>query len=204
MEFNIKGMSYSLLLSHTFPGLLFGLQILLAFALYTKFNVITFLSSQENNAINLVSFLTVTFVFSTLLGFIVDGVHHFIFEDFLNIILKRKDSCCNMKLFQFIKTNQQAQIYRVFLLDDYWYPYEAYANIGISMMPGLILLPHWLYHLQITTWFNITITFVYWLICFIMSYEAIITLQVFREAEDKLIENFQKNYINSTDKEQKR
>jgi hypothetical protein len=73
MEFNIKGMSYSLLLSHTFPGLLFGLQILLAFALYTKFNVITFLSSQENNAINLVSFLTVTFVFSTLLGFIVDG-----------------------------------------------------------------------------------------------------------------------------------
>ena len=204
MEFKIKGMSYSLLLSHTFPGLLFGLQILLAFALFTKFNVITFLSLQETNAINLVSFLTVTFVFSTLLGFIVDGVHHFIFEDFFDKILKRGNSCCNMKLFQFIKTTQQAQIYRVFLLDDYWYPYEAYANIGISMMPGLILLPYLLYHLQITTWFNITMTFVYWLTFFIMSYEAIITLQLFREAEDKLIENFEKCYINSTDKEQKR
>ncbi len=205
MEFKIKGMSYSLLLSHTFPGLLFGLQILLAFALFTKFNIIIFLYSQGTNAINLVSFLIVTFVFSTLLGFIVDGIHHFFFEDLPDIISKeRESSCCNMKLFQFITTTQQAQIYRVFLLDDFWYPYEAYANVGISMIPGLILLPVWLSYLQISLWFNITITVVYLLIFIIMIYEAKNTLQVFREAESKLIENFEKCYINSTDKEQKK
>jgi len=196
VEYKIKDMSYGLLLSHTFPGLLFGLEILLAFALFTKINIVNLLFSIENNTSNLIAIFIAVFVSATLLGFILDGIHHFIFEDvYEKIVLK--DNPYNLKLFQVIKNAEQMHIYKHFLEDDLWYPYEAYANIGIAMLPGLILLPYWLYKLQIAAWFNAIVTVIYWAVFIIMIYEAKSTLQLFNEAEEKLIENFERGYATS-------
>lgn len=192
MEFRIRDMSYGLLLSHTFPGLLSGLQIMLAFALFTKINVVTLLLSIEYNAANLISIFILIFVSATLLGFILDGIHHFIFEDLWEKITKK--SVYNLKLFEVIRDTEQMQIYKHFLEDAFWYPYEAYANICLAMFPGLFLLPFWLCKLQIATWFNAIVTVIYWLIFFIMGYEAKSTLQLFCENEKELIKNFEKRY----------
>lgn len=192
MEFKIKDMSYGLLLSHTFPGLLLGSQIILAFALFTKINVIALSFSIEYKAANLIFIFILVFVSATLLGFILDGIHHFIFEDLYEKITK--NSVYNLKLFQVIRDMEQMQIYKHFLEDAFWYPYEAYANVGLAMLPGLILLPYWLYKLQIATWFNTILTVIYWFIFLIMLYEAKSTLRLFYEAEKELIENFEKRY----------
>ncbi len=40
-ELKVKDMTYGLLLSHTFPGLLFGLEILLSFELVTNVHILT-------------------------------------------------------------------------------------------------------------------------------------------------------------------
>jgi hypothetical protein len=196
VEYRIKDMSYGLLLSHTFPGLLFGLEILLAFELFTKINIINLLFLIENNASNLIAIFIAVFVSATLLGFILDGIHHFIFEDVYEKIVLKKNPY-NLKLFQLIKNAEQMHIYKHFLEDDLWYPYEAYANIGIAMLPGLILLPYWLNKLQIATWFNAIVTVFYWSVFIIMIYEAKSTLQLFNEAEEKLIENFESGYSTS-------
>lgn len=70
MELKLKDMSYGLLLSHTFPGLLFGLEIALAFHLFTNFSIYKFLFSlQKFDFAVLTTVLIGVFVTATLLEF---------------------------------------------------------------------------------------------------------------------------------------
>ena len=187
MDFRIKGMSYGLLLSHTLPGLLFGLEMLLVFQLFTKFRIIDFLYSIENNTGNLIIGLVVVFVLATLLGFMVDGIHHLL-EEFIWKRIK-KTNFDEADLYRVIKTNTQIQIYKQ-VLEDIWFPYEAYANLGLAMLPGIILLPIWLYRLNVHCLFNFALTIIYIFIFWAMCHEACSTARFYKEAEHGIIENF--------------
>lgn len=178
MELKVKDMSYGLLLSHTFPGLLFGLEILLAFELFTKLNIVGALLSIERSAANLISIFIISFVFSTLLGYILDGIHHYIFEDIRNIPYHSSPG-----FYKACNSVEKMQIYKHFLEDDLWYPYEAYANIGIAMLPGVILLPYWLNQLGVTTWFMVILSLLYIVVLIIMFCEAENTLKCFIDEE---------------------
>lgn len=181
MEFKLKDMSYGLLLSHTFPGILLELEILVAFELFTPLNILGRIFNIENNITNLISLLIVAFVSATIFGFILDGIHHCLFR-------KLEGSDC--KIYEVITKTEQMQIYKHFVEDDLWYPYEAYANIAIAMSPGILLLPYGLYKLSISTWFNIALCIVYVVVFCIVIYEARSTLKLCGQVEDALYKNF--------------
>lgn len=187
MEFKVKDLSYGLLLSHTFPGLLFGLEILIAFQLFTNLDILTSILTLQNNMTTLITIFIIAFVFSTLLGFMLDGIHHFIFED-----LKDEPDYPN-NFFIACNSIEKMQLYKHFLEDDLWYPYEAYANIGIAMLPGIILLPYGLFRLGVNALFLIIISLLYFGILYVLFREANSTLDVFKSAEKEFIENFTNN-----------
>ena len=76
-------------------------------------------------------------------------------------------------------------IYMHFLEDDFWYAYEAFANISIAMVPGLILMLYVLWQhfwptkyfiknfvFVCSTPFLLICTFVYTAVLLIMFFEA--------------------------------
>lgn len=190
MELKLKDMSYGLLLSHTFPGIFFGLEILTAFALFTPINLFKFIFSIENSLINLLSVLIIVFVSATLLGFILDGIHHCLFRKW-----ELTGSDEDYKIYRVISNMEQMQMYKHFAEDDFWYPYEAFANISIAMIPGILLLPYGLYRIGIDLWFNITICVIYMIIFIIVLYEAKSTLDMFIKVEDALAQNFKERRV---------
>jgi hypothetical protein len=144
MKFELKDM-YNFLLSHTFPGLLVLIEILLALQWFAKLEVLKFLqkiwsTTQTGNTIIL---LVLAYAFSTLLGIILDGVHHFFLEDIWDIRQQEKE-----EKFNAISDNLKMDVYKHFLDDDLWYYYEAYANISFAMFPGGFLLYYWLSYIM--------------------------------------------------------
>ena len=93
---DIKNISYNFILSHTFPGVLIELEILLAFHLYSPASITEKVSTfAHGNVSNLVSVIAIFFVFATILGFILDGIHHHIFskhEKTTNVIFRHINS----------------------------------------------------------------------------------------------------------------
>ncbi len=132
MGFNFKEM-YSFLLSHTFPGLLLLVEILL-FLRSTAYPDI-FVSPLPDKYIAIL--ILAGYAFSTLLGTMLDGIQHSIFDLFID---PGTDKERIRKKFMAIKDNKDMEVYKHFIEDDFWYPYEAYANISIAIFLGLILL----------------------------------------------------------------
>jgi hypothetical protein len=136
MRFELKDM-YSFLISHTFPGLLILVELLFFYQWFINPNFWNFI--QENwptETSTVIVILILGYAFSTLIGIVLDSVHHFI-EDIFNH--KNKDD-----KFEAIKDSFSMDVYKHFLEEDLWYPYEAYANVGVAMVPGLFLLYYWL------------------------------------------------------------
>ncbi len=133
MNFNLKEM-YRYLISHTFPGLLLLVELLL-FLQNTAYPNI-FMSPLPDKYIAIL--ILAGYSFSTLLGTMLDGIQHSIFDLFID---PRTDKESIKNKFIAIKNNDKdMEVYKHFIEDDFWYPYEAYANISIAMFLGLILL----------------------------------------------------------------
>jgi hypothetical protein len=132
----------------------------------------------------------IIYALSTLIGFILDGMHHFFYEelndikfpkDFLTLNVPKPDEHylkAATSKHKAIINNEQLEIYRYFVDEDFWYPYEAYANISIAMAPGILLLAIWL-TLNLLTHFSlivligsILIFFIYIFVFLIMIFEA--------------------------------
>ncbi len=188
MELKLKDM-YSYLLSHTFPGLFFGIEIMFIFKWFMNVDLISPIIiefTKPDNAGIVIAVVVLSYAFSTLLGFVLDGIHHFVYEDFMRKFDGYKDD----DIFAAINTIERMQIYQHFVEDDYWYPYEAYANISIAMLPGLFLLTYKLINLGITWWIICLFTIVYILILYIMFYEAKCTYECCCDREEQIIKNF--------------
>lgn len=179
---DIKNVSYNMVLSHTFPGILLEMEIFLTFQLFSPANIIHKVSVfAQSNISNLLSSIALFAVFATILGFMLDGIHHFIF---------RKQEDDTYGIYSYITTLERMQIARGFLDDDLWYPYEAYANIWIAMMPGLILLPYWMFSLDFHLAFITCIMTVYIVVFDIMRREALSTLEMYKNVEVELMKAF--------------
>jgi fumarate reductase subunit D len=179
---DIKNISYSTVLSHVFPGILLELQIFLAIGLFSPIDFLAkIIGFIQTNISNLISFGLLFFVLATILGFILDGIHHFIFRN-------RESQLYD--IYEYINSGERLEIMKSLLDDDYWYPYEAYANIGIAMLPAMMLLPYWML-IRSFHWAFIVITMtIYLAVCAIMWYEAIQTLEIYKGVERALIKAF--------------
>ncbi len=146
MNFNLKEM-YSYLLSHTFPGLLFLVEILIFLHFTICPNIFSKLMGMVEHGSGIL--IIGGYAFSTLLGTMLDGVQHFIFDFFVdmegccknyNETLKKNEKDANAKYLALNNEDSRIKAYEHFIDDDLWYPYEAYSNIIVAMVFGLILL----------------------------------------------------------------
>lgn len=189
MKFELKDM-YSFLLSHTFPGLLVLIEILLALQWFAKLDVLTFLQKiwSTTQAGNIIILLILAYAFSTLLGIILDGVHHFFLEDIWDIKQKEKD-----EKFKAISDSLRMDVYKHFLDDDLWYYYEAYANISFAMIPGGILFYYWLSSVKHFEGWYFWISILLYVFVFAMTFaEAIFTKRRFENDEEQFIDVYSK------------
>lgn len=184
MDINFKELSYGNLISHTFPGLVLLLEIVLAFKLFTPIDGFKILLEIDFKVINIIALLIVLYIFSTIVGIILDGIHHFIF--------KKKEGWDGYEIYKVISSIEQLQIYKKLVDEEYWYYYECYANIGISMIPGAFLIPYFLYSININIWFIIVTWIIYVLTLVICINEAINALNICLKIEKALFENFSK------------
>jgi len=178
MKFDLKKM-YSFLLSHTFPGLLLMVEISL-FLRSIGSDVFHLLIKINNPVIVVLA----GYAFSTLLGTILDGMQHFIFDTIDWIANKNINHKINTKKkFEAFKKSGDkcVKIYDRFLSDDLWYPYEALANISIAMLLGLLLL-----------WGKLGLPLWFWSLCLIISiilfWTAKRTYYFFWDEEEQFIE----------------
>jgi hypothetical protein len=211
MTFQLKDM-YNYLLSHTFPGLLLGVEIILAFYWFTNLPVDVFIVKICKT--NPTLLIIIGYALSTLLGFIIDGLHHYFYEDIQdtkwyedhfgknhNEISSKPINCQSKNKFISLKDSDKFYIYTHFVEDDYYYPYEAYANTSIAMSFGLVLLIMLIcigrscnVLISTSTYiFLLVLTPVYIFILCIMIYEAIITLKDCEDEEDQFNAAYKSN-----------
>jgi hypothetical protein len=186
MDFKVKDMSYGTLISHTFPGFLLGCQLTIPFILFAPPDFINIIYSNlfKLDYTLLIFFIILSFIISTILGSILDAIH--------NLLFWKYDKRSTENDVEIIKklTIDQLEIYKVFLENDPWYAFESYANIGISLTPGIIFLPCWLYRLGFTPIFIIILFLIYVLTIIILFVAANIYCKEADMIENALIERF--------------
>lgn len=142
MKVNIKS-PYRYLISHTFPGLLLLLEIIFLLRIWKDYvsyksicliNIINDIINIVSDMPNLIMLLTIFFIFSTLIGIVIDAFRHLLFREPEK---KLKDK----EIYEVIKNADQLALYNR-IDDDYWYFYEAYGNIALalSMLPLTLLI----------------------------------------------------------------
>lgn len=185
MQIDFKG-TYSYLTSHTFPGLLAGLEIILFFKLFTPFDGFKILFEIDYKATNLIVLLTIMFVLSTLIGLIIDAIHHRLFR-------KLEGELNTDEIYKHIRNTDQLNIFNK-IDNDYWYYYEAYANILIAIAPGIILVPILLFRLNVYSLLILILITIYACVMWILYDEAKYTLlKVLGDVEEKFVENIKRN-----------
>jgi hypothetical protein len=86
---------------------------------------------------------------------------------------------------------EQLQILKVAVDKDYWYYYECYANLGIAMIPGILLYPYWLYvDKGVGRLFIVIFVIIYLCIIYVLIKQALSTLNMVDVLESNLLKNF--------------
>ena len=192
MKFELSDM-YKYLLSHTFPGMLLGIEILIVLQWFAGYKITELLEHiLSSSAGNIVIFVVVAYAFSTSLGFIIDAVHHFLYEDLPEIIDKKKhgDENDETNKFDVITNADIMKMYVHFVDDDLYYPYEAWANLSIVMFPGIFLLCYWLLSimkLNVVSWGFLLSIITYIVVLIMVIYEAKRTLDETDSEEDDFV-----------------
>ncbi len=213
MDANIRKM-YNYLLSHTFPGLILTLQIIFALQWFTSYDIFgLFNKLLIGEAGVIIVVLLIIYAISTLFGIIVDGIHHFLFEDvyelFKKLLSKKPKSQLSNEaiideddktFYDCFPYNISYEVYQDRIVDDYWYYSEAYANISIVMVPGFYLLYHWLCKILKVCLFSfcgLSPLVVYAMVLLVMIYEAFATHAEFDKEQNAFIASFSKRIVNS-------
>ncbi len=200
MKFELKAM-YSYLMSHTFPGALFGIEIIFSLKWFCNCNLFPSIQTIiSNNTGGVLIFIILAYAVSTLLGIVVDAIHHFFYEDAFSELLKKlfckgkaEDQTPGYNRFTAIKDNMSMEAYKHFIDEEYYYPYEAYANISVVMFFGIFLFAYWLLTVLRYEWnsLNFTVPFaIYFIILIIMIWEARSTSNEMDEEEEDFVKAF--------------
>jgi hypothetical protein len=152
------------------------------------------------------------YAFSTILGSVIDGIHHLFYEDkpsithFITLTPDSADAASvkenesAKKKFEAISNEHRLNTYLHFLEDDLYYPYEAWANISVAMVPGFFLwvalllrgywslLNVWLWDVNLHSsdlWLLLFLLLLYIFIFLVMVFEAKQTLQQNMDDEEQ-------------------
>jgi len=96
------------------------------------------------------------------------------------------------KIYKLVCNHEQLLIYKE-IDEDFWYYYEAFANTAIAMIPGIGLVPYYLYLLNTNFLVISVIIILYILIIIILIRQALDTLSIVTAIEKSLIANFGKD-----------
>jgi len=160
------------LLSHTFPGFFSAISIFMVMDLWTDKDLTTWVIG--GNFAGLVSFIGFVLLMGTIMGVIIDGIHHSIIED---------DIFDNLKTVQEIKSVLKTRYKKIcntentYLTRHYFYPFigeekkgdkaiaidehlekgyyrysEFYANIFLSLVLFSLISPFYLSHVLEFDW----------------------------------------------------
>ncbi len=178
---------YNYLISHTFPGIFLWFEIILAFSLFTPINIFNMLCSVDYKIINIIILIIIIYIISTLLGIVLDGIHHYIFAKWESNNKSLKEQ---FEIYEYISSIEQLQICKQTVDKDYWYYYECYANLAIAMIPGILLFPYWFIKLDIVIWFIIIFVVLYLCVIIINIQQALSALKMVQALENALLNNF--------------
>ncbi|HWZ23469.1 MAG TPA: GNAT family N-acetyltransferase [Cytophagaceae bacterium] len=149
MNFDLKEM-YRYLISHTLPGLLLLVEI----SVFVYFTCLVKINTANLHLYTAI-LIFAGYAFSTLLGIILDAIRHYIFHSLVDYpqktwrkvsdALREDNKNFNEGNFRAIKNYgiECMKVYQHFIEfseEAIWYPYEAYGNIFVAMVLGLILL----------------------------------------------------------------
>ncbi|MHB8158417.1 MAG: hypothetical protein ACYDEQ_13670 [Desulfocucumaceae bacterium] len=137
------------------------------------------------------SLLSILYILSTLFGLIIDAIRHSIFK-IMYIITKRvrceEDIYNNDKdIYKLIKNADQLQLYNK-IDEDYWYYYEAYFNIALALIPGIIIIHYFANNLILF----ILYLFLYLIIIVIMIFIAVVTLKEVKGIQENFLLNLKR------------
>lgn len=81
-------------------------------------------------------------VIGTLIGVIIDGAQHFIFDVFGFFTTKLRHSRYKIYcIHDSVRTKDELDIFRYFVEESLWHYYETYVNTAIALIPSLWIVP---------------------------------------------------------------
>jgi len=138
----VPRIDFRYLISHTFPGWLFSLEIIVIISHKTFACPINLWKELVKSWQSLLGIISIFLVVGTLVGVIIDGVQHLIFDLIEKIMAKARHSPYKVYLIHdMIRTKEELDIFRYFVEDSLWYYYEAYVNCAIALIPSLWIVP---------------------------------------------------------------
>jgi len=169
IEFKGLVISFELLLTHIFPGFILLISIFISIDLEYDFSIIKYIYKLTITTQQFILSIILLFIFSTLLGLIIDLISSVTFAKFVEKYLRKYKPDININkinVFNLIKTNDDLVIYKHFFEQNI-YIIDAYSNIALSMLFGCLAI------FKVLVWFNFSYFKIF---IFMLAYMLIIIL----------------------------
>jgi hypothetical protein len=150
------GIEFQHLLSHTFPGFLSAITLFMLIDIWSPVDLTSLVIKDLTGLINFVGFIL---LIGTILGIIIDGIHHSIVEDGIfdrlmdmNDIHDIRRECatiCGVNKnishhYFFSKMKSDAVNISTYFVKGYYCYSEFYSNTFLSLLPFSLVVPFYL------------------------------------------------------------
>jgi len=151
-----KGLQFGELLTNTFPGFFSAITLFMLIDIWSPLNLTSWAIRDVSNLIGFIGFVV---LFGTILGVIIDGIHHMVIEDiifnnFLELkkikerfkaLYPKNNPGYSYSYFYKIVGDKFTENHEFFLNSQYRYS-EFHANTFISLIPLSVIAPFYLYN----------------------------------------------------------
>lgn len=159
MGWNAPKISFGQIISHIFPGVILGIELVILIDLW--YQPVPILGNLFKLGWNSQALVLIILIFvGTILGIIIDALHHFLFTDFHWKLIFQKGWRKNPTGEYEISNLEQLEIYKNMIDEGLLYYYEGYYNIAFALLPSLIIVPLVLYRLGVRNFWIIALTLI--------------------------------------------
>ncbi|MFH0791189.1 MAG: hypothetical protein V2A64_06110 [Candidatus Omnitrophota bacterium] len=204
MEFKL---SFRHIISHLLPGMLASLEVIIALSLIIpNFKISDIISLFGNTAMS-IFLLTIS---GAVLGIFIDALQHYLFEELdgnkfvaeqlykLAPKIFPKKSLIEWECLRkekrdgknSIKNKEQLMIYDYLVHELFYYYYEAWINLGLSLSPLLLLLPSLFKKLSVSWLWVIISQVILIIVIIILFYEGVFTYFQYSQKDDDVLDSF--------------
>jgi len=189
MEAGLKRFRFGHIISHTFPGILLGVQLIIFLDLLTPHRICFFILQYLGNFSGFITIAGFFLVLATILGLIIDALQHLIFECVIERLHTYKTGE-TYEIYQIhrVKSEMAIRIFHEIFEDQLWYYYEAYANIALCLLPIYFLIPRISKILRIGSPWPLVAYLSTSVIIGILCIEAFITYKQAKKTEKELVQ----------------